>query len=174
MSIIVATAVRRREWGGEEDPRLPIGMWFNSLFLAGDATGGFAEVDFVFQFAAAPTRDGNLYNLEQLTIRTNTEVSDFGLLRTEGMGEVDLELAYSVRFNAGPGTGFSGGTLTELRTPVFLGSQIVQGDTAAFDVAISNVNLRQMRVVAEGYIWGSRSRSVLGGPRRPVGSLYGS
>jgi len=174
MSVSLDAPVRRREWGGVEDRRLPIGMWESQGVITGDATGGSAAVNLVFQPAAAPTLDGNLYSLEQLAIQVSEANARTARVATGNMGNLGGALTYAVDLQPVGGVGVAAmlGRDMDVFRGLFLGSAILTGSRVLLGVTLINTDTVLLIVQAEGYIWGSRSRSVLGGPQRPPAGLY--
>lgn len=176
MTVIVQAQVRKRVWGGELGPQYPIATWHRTIAVVGDGSGGRREVDFVFQPSTAPTLDGNIYSLEQLSMTDTDNTSVFATLQTFGMGEVNGEQGWNIGLVAGVSPGFAAIAMRDVEAlrGLMLGEQQVQGTTSLLAVYTLEQLNETIRVHAEGYIWGSRSRSTVGGPKRPLESPYGS
>jgi len=173
MSVTATVPVDTREWGGDPDPRLPIASWFRQFSILGDAGGGFMRIIFVFQEAAAPTLDGSMYSLEQLTGILAGVATDDLLVQTNGLGDSSGAQSWIVALlnHASTVTAPVIGRDSAFRG-AFLGSVLAQGIEASLRFSTANINGGILNVTAEGYVWGSRSRSVLGGPKKPLGGLY--
>jgi len=172
MSVTAVGIIERREWGGLEDPRMPIGTWFSAGGVAGDASGGVATVTMQFQLFSAQAVSGDQFSLEQMTINNSGGVAENASVQMLNMG--DGEQGWAVRLVV---------TLTPLLIAalpadiaalkgIFLGGQAAQGADASLRTTVTNTLNAALFVTAEGYIWGSRARSVLGGPRKPAGALW--
>lgn len=173
MSVTDIVDVQRYVWGGYQNPQYPIGQWFGSTAVLGDASGGTQEVIFRFQPLAAETLDANLYSCDQLSISTETETAQTGMIRTQNMG-LDRDAQSQFQTLGGVGTGDSASRPNDLPHRMFLGGQRNIGQLAALTVRIGNNNGLLLVASAEGYIWGSRVRSSRGGPLYPPGALYRS
>ena len=60
------------------------------------------------------------------------------------------------------------------RLPIWLGVVGRQEGDSVITFQFDNVNLRLYQIVIQGYMWGPRSVLAPGGPRRPVGGLFGT
>jgi len=174
MSVSGSSPVGRREWGGEDDPRLPTGMWIGQFSILGDGGGGSMTVELILMEAAAPALDSNLYSLELVNIAFAGAVTQDVVLQTFGLGESDGVQAWNIAMNNTTALTVSFPLPRDLRavTPTFLGSGLAQGTATGIRAVTANINSAILNFQAEGYIWDARARSILGGPRVPLGALY--
>lgn len=173
MTTILNLEVVRRVWGGFAGARDPIGHWHQATANTGDATGGSNVINLVFQQQAAPNLDPQIYSVEQVAVQLDAAPFSNVRIRSVVMGDLSGADGYVCGVNAAGSQDFgaiAGSNLTWL--PIFLGSARTQGSTTALEFAMDNVDTQNLIVSAQGYIWGSRSRSAPGGPRRPVGGMY--
>lgn len=174
MSIGAQVEVSRREWGGELNPSHPIGMWMGAGLVQGDASGGTMNLDFVFQLQGAPNLDSQIYSLEQIAIHVEAPTSQTISLRTSVLGELSAADEWAIELRAFT----QGGDAAILPRDAgalkgtFMGSATAVGSTTALQVSAVNADGIDLIMSAQGYVWGARSRSVLGGPKRPVDGLY--
>jgi len=162
-----------REWGGESDRRLPIGQWRAAGAVFGNATGGSVTITILFQPSTASARLSNLYSLEQLSMSRAESVTSNAGLRAQNLEDASHGLAYALTLGPIAGTSLAATVLTEKELPLFLGGAAASGVDVGLELVSANTNGVLVTVIAEGYYWGARSRSVLGGPRRPEGAVYG-
>jgi len=176
MAVNAQIVVESRRYSGWTDPRYPIGYWQAARSLIGDATGGLAGIDLVFQGALTNALNSQMYSVERisLTISTNSDfIAQVRAVNMAGPANQGFLQAYAVALSA-----ISGSTDAALRTealaflPWFLGSQRTAGITASLSMVVDNVNLRIYDFEAEGYRWSARSVLVDGGPQRPPTGLY--
>lgn len=174
MTIILLSTVQQRVWGGGPNARDPIGMWHGGTAQTGDATGGSNVIDFVFQAQGAQAIDPNIYSLEQLSIQKDDALLENIRVRSVVMGDLSGVDGWLVQVGVAGAQGFSAGFGSHMAfLPVFLSDSLTIGSTTSLEIAANNVDTVNLIVSAQGYIWGSRSRSTPGGPRRPSDGLYG-
>ena len=141
----------------------------------GDGTGGTRTAGVVFTLASSPRLDSLMYNLEQLFIADDDNVTKVLNVRSVNLGVLPegdtVEFAYTVAATTGPDA--TGGLTNPSAYPMLLGSQLVSGVDAELTVTGTNVTGEGLRVKALGYIWDSRALSAPGGPQRPPGSVFG-
>lgn len=172
MSIVLNEVVQVRPWGGFLERELPIGTWFHQMLLEGDASAGVMSLRFNLTQTGVELSP-NMYSLEQLSIETTTPDDRQVLIGTENL-EPLLNSKWRVGVD-GPAALLpaEAGLIATTLLPLFLGSQRIPGASGVFTVDMINVNGLTLSSTAQGYVWGSRSRSAPGGPRRPIQSLFG-
>lgn len=177
MAVATTTRIQNRPFRAFEDPGLPQGLWVAATTLSGDASGGLANIQVLFQLSAEPL-SGLYYNLEQWSF------SDDGI--DSGGPDIEVNVVNldfvtpatpiaqwswgSVRHI---GAGKPGNSSNSMPRPLFLGTPNAPGNTAQVIFGTDNVNGSFYRCVAQGYIWGPRSVLAPGGLRRPVDGIYG-
>ncbi len=177
MTVVAQINVESRRYNGYLDPRYPIGYWQAALSLIGDASGGFLEIDLLFQTANGVDRlNSQMYSCERLAAGT-----DDGFVRVVAIQAVNMggpsnqgfQQRYTVTLNTPAGVAVSSvqmGDLTML--PWFLGSQRTPGLVTSLALIAQNTDLATYTFEAEGYRWDARSVLVDGGPQRPPTGLY--
>jgi len=176
MAVVAQVVVESRRYSGWTDPRYPIGYWQAALTVAGDVTGGSLAVDLIFQGAAPPTLNSQMYSVERVGIFINDgtdRVANIGAINMGGPANQGFIQRYSILLvvqSSGQGEAIRGDQLSIL--PWFLGSQRTAGITASLSFVTANVNGPSFTFEAEGYRWGARSVLVDGGPQRPPTGLY--
>lgn len=179
MVVVGEFRVDVRPYSGYEDPSLPIGAWVAQGGIAGDASGG--DLFMIFSFA----RDDDaqvteLYNLEQVAIDTTKATgSEAALMDVLNMDQLAFnrpltDARYAILLAdtiSGFGVALLEGGFAPL--PIWLGAPSrVEGDKG-LRFQFDNVDLQLYSIIIQGYIWGPRSVLAPGGPRRPVGGLFG-
>lgn len=174
MSVSGEGAVQRRQWGGEDDPRYPTGMWVARGSVTGDVSGGTARVSLRFQEVGAAALDSKLYSIEELAVSNTDGIEETGHIQSLNMGEVSGDQVWAVEMLAVPSPVDSAMSMRDasLFRRIFLGSQVTVGTISSLDLVLVNTNLAVIRFFAGGYIWGARSRSVPGGPKVPPDVLF--
>jgi len=176
MAVVASIVVESRRYSGWIDPRFPIGYWQAALTLVGDATGGLLGIDLVFQGAAAPELNSQMYSVERIAARrdsgSNTVIS-VSAVNMGGPANEGFQHQYTIALNGIGGaslSGLDGGGFTFI--PWFLGSQRTPAITASLSLIGPNTDGIFMTFEAEGYRWSPRSVLVDGGPQRPPTGLY--
>lgn len=167
-----------RPYSGYEDPSLPIAAWIAQGGLAGDASGGNILFDFIFQSTDGP-QISELFNLKQIS----TDVSSSAANRDWTMVTVGMDALAPNRqaspqsFQSFMSAGSPGTASTELQPgsilPIWLGAPNRDEGIGGLRFTTNNVNLLLYAITIQGYMWGPRSVLAQGGPRRPVGGLFG-
>ena len=177
MAVTASFRVDVRPYSGFTDPSLPVASWIAQGGVAGDASGGVLDMRFIFQ------RDGDaqiseLFNIEQFSADTSAANSRSLSLETLNMDQLSanrLGTAQVWRFTtsvvSGPQTSalFSGSDVL----PLWLGSPNRDEGDAGLRFQWQNIDLLLYFISIQGYMWGPRSVLAEGGPRRPVGGLFG-
>lgn len=173
MSIITTLPIARTFFRGYDDPSLPIGTWTGLQTVTGDGSGGFAEIQLLFNPAAAP-RDANFYSLDHFMWSTNDVAGNRSvMLLIQNLGTVLANRRYSLFATIIAGTSLqsldprSYGVL-----PIFLSSQATPTTATLISTLVTNITSAVTFFGAEGYIWSARSINALGGPSRPLQGLY--
>ena len=136
--------------------------------------GGFREVDIVFQLSTAAALDSQLYNLEQLDIRS-TAASDVDVMLRVLVMDPPMLSDRRIGFTLGNLTGLGRGiTPTDQRglRGLWFGTPAQIGTSGLVAIQMVNQDTHTLHVSAQGYIWGARSVMADGGPQRPPSSLY--
>lgn len=132
------------------------------------------SVSLVFMEAAAPGLDSNLYSLELVNVSFAGTATEDIAIQTAGLGESSGVQLWDIGVVVLASQSISVPLPRDLRaiTPSFLGSGIAQGTETNIRATTANILNAILNFQAEGYIWDARARSILGGPRVPLGSLY--
>ncbi len=175
--------VQRREFAGFRDPGLPIGTWQGFVTVGGDASGGVRQALVTFKQPGDPL-SGNMYSLDQLTVQDSDEATKFLTVTAANMdplrvGPIEIGIGQSFACQligvADASAGFEGSRIAGRdvsQLPMWLGRALDAVNNAQLRLFLTNVDLALMSVGAQGYIWGPRSITADGGPRRPVSSMY--
>ena len=179
LAIVGQKIIESRRFSGWLDPRYPIGYWWGSLELTGDASGGSAGLDLLFQQANGAARlNSQMYSVERFGMTTNDgigRVVKITATNMAGPSDVGFSQEYAVRLE--PFTGFPGSALegeAASIVPWFLGAQRLAGISASLSMVVDNVDTIVYKLEAEGYKWSARSILADGGPQRPPRGPYRS
>jgi len=179
MAVTANFRVDIRPYSGYSDPSLPIASWVAQGGIAGDASGGTIFMNFLFQ-RDEDAQISELFNLEQIAFDTSTEAVVDVQLDTRNMDTLapnrpltDQRWMFSTDGVAA--TGSSALRLDQsLLLPIWLGSpNRVEGESG-LRFQTNNIDLLLLLATLQGYMWGPRSVLANGGPRRPVGGLFGT
>jgi len=163
--------VERYPWGGEPDPRYPIATWFAQEVLLGDGSGGTNVINLQLAFAGPDVLDANLFSLEQMDAFSNAAGAINGEVHSTNLADVGVRFGVIINdSDAALATAAMRPSVVP-RLSRFLGHMGAPGLLTAIRLITPNTNGVQMTFEALGYIWGSRSRSVPGGPKYPPGAL---
>ena len=174
----ISRRVRRLVPFGPGEPTVrnwPIGIWTINMQDVGDGTGGTRTAGVTFTLASAPRLDALMYNLEQLFVADDDNVTKVANVRSVNLGilpEGDT-IEFALTLAATTGVDAAAGLTNYSSLPLLLGAQLVSGVDAELTVTATNVTGEGLRVKALGYVWDSRALSAPGGPRRPPGSVFG-
>ena len=179
MSVGFSERVDIRPYSGYSDPSLPIGAWVAQAGRAGDATGGTINLDFLFKLDENP-QTSELFSLEQMSIDITSVlgVHQEGSIETFGMDTLAPNRDLSNQKWHFSLKAFNTSTAMELDKsqilPLWLGApNRIEGDSG-LRLFFVNTNLILYQVILQGYMWGPRAVMAPGGPRRPVGGLFGA
>ena len=178
MTVIFNTHVRRLAYRGWDDPRYPLGIWWGSGTVVGDASSGFQGVR-INVHTEAQALDGLIYNLEQFSVLISEATARDGYLRTIGLapqaGLPAFDRAWHLRFEPLSGLSNTGVANQRMQLPLLLGT--TRGGASAIGaLEIATVNLtaaNSLSASALGFVWGPRSVLADGGPQRPPGAIFG-
>lgn len=178
MSLTAAFDVITRPYSGYADPTLPIAAYIAQGVQTGDGSGGFLNLQFLFQLAAA--RDvSNLYNLEQFAVFSDQGVTIGANLDTVAMDHTGgPTVAFLQRWNllltfAGLGLGVAAPLSDQGALPLWLGRPQT-GVDAGVQFQFVNSPGDNFTAVIQGFIWGPRSVLADGGPQRPPSGYFRS
>lgn len=180
MTIVANFPFRRLPYRGYDDPSLPVGIWWGSGTVVGDASGGTAQVRFEFAAEGVPV-SGDIFNLEQLSVLLSVLANEDGFLTTVGLAPASnlpaFDRIWALELGAiGSGSGNSALSFNRPQLPLFLGTRRGDvDDVALLAVGVDNPTVTDsLSASAMGYIWEARSILAPGGPQRPARSLFGA
>ena len=179
MSVFTTFRLDVRPYSGYNDPSLPIAAWIAQGSLVGDASGGTLTFAFRIQTDGDP-QISELYNLEALQYDTSNEAIQDVILSTRNMDSLSsfravFDQRWVFQTEGAAATNRSAGRLDRgTILPLWFGSP--NRDEGDADIRLETVNndLRLYLATLQGYMWGPRSVLAEGGPRRPVGGLFGA
>lgn len=170
MSVLAELASRRRAFPGYQDPRYPLYIWVGQTVVVGDATGGTRVASIILATGLGP-KVSLLWSLEQLSVLDSDNVSKNSDLTFSGMDELLGTQITKLTIVDGITTA----SLSPRETPslpLYMGAHADQSIAAALTLTTTNVDAAVLVLAAQGYVWGSRSRSIPGGPQRPPTGLF--
>lgn len=175
MAITAVGAVIYRPFQGFGDPGLPDSYWVAVGEIEGDVSGGSRILQFEFKNATQGLTT-EAFSLEQFSFFDALNTVHTWAAQTGNMDFIPGAPADAI-WNVGGGTivGEVSATIdkTQLALPAYLGAPR-EPDAAAFlEVRTDNANLSVLNVVAQGFHWSGAAFMTQGGPRRPLGSIYG-
>lgn len=175
MTVSIDTQHFRRPFAGYTAPSLPEAIWVASSSVVGDGSGGVREVRIVLQ-AAGQARSGNMFSLEQLTLReTNLSGTNY-LVETVNMDTIGKLVGQAGYMQTLGLTNLVDGSANvaqgKTALPLFLGAPFATG-IAVVAFRSDNISGQTLSAFAQGYIWGPRSLLAEGGPQRPANSIFG-
>lgn len=165
-----------RPYSGYNDPSLPIGAWIGQGVLIGNATGGFLQMNLLFQFGQQELVS-ELYNVEQFTADVSANTTQVAEIQTRNMDRLAGDRLVGVQRWQFPviGDGVNN-AMSQLESqaglPIFLGRPTTRLLECGVRVQFANTDLLTFSCTLQGYIWGPRSVLAEGGPRRPVNGLF--
>lgn len=178
MSVSGDFRVDIRPYSGYEDPSLPIASWVAQGGIAGDASGGTIFMNFLFQ-RDEDAQISELFNLEQIQFDASAETVRGIQLDARNMDTLAPNRPLTDQrwmFNSDniPATGSAALNLDRsTMLPIWLGApNRVEGESG-IRLQFFNADLVLFLATLQGYMWGPRSVLANGGPRRPVGGLFG-
>lgn len=178
MSVSVDFRVDIRPYTAYEDPSFPIAAWIAQGGLAGDASGGTVFMFFRFQLDE-DAQISELFNLEQISFDVTSATNRDFLLETVNMDTLSQNRRASPQrwqfITEGITTLAEGATelLKGSILPVWLGTPNREEGDAGLRILSANIDLMLYAATLQGYMWGPRAILAPGGPRRPVGGLFG-
>lgn len=180
MTIVVDIPIRRLPYRGYDDPSLPVGIWWGSGVLVGDASGGTQQIRFLAKVEGDPV-SGDMLNLEQIMafVSTSTATSAFlspvGFSPSRELPGVDALYRFQLD-NLSSALGNSAIGHEHPKLPIFIGATRGGADTLS-TIAFGITNLTatdSLSVSMMGYIWEARSLLAPGGLQRPPNGLFGN
>jgi len=166
-------------FNGSIDPALPIGLWLSDVFVTGDASGGVEANDHILTEPHDPP-DDTLYSLEQVAFQLDTDTSVEGtVLILNQRNLVDpatpIVSTFSMTTRTGAGDGRSGPLGSDAGwLPYFIGQPPATTTQQLFiRVQTTNTDTVALRSHLWGYLWDPGAYQAPGGPRRPLGSVFG-
>jgi len=176
--------IQHRPFRGSDDPGLPAGIWIVQSSVLGDAGGGVLTLDILFKDGSLPVPESSfLYSLEQLSLFTSANLQQRGSMNPSNWDEITpgatgtTATIFRLTLNEMDGVNGAawGGEMAGRPGYIgwFLGQVRKNTTNTIVRFQVDNVVANSLGVKAEGYYWGPRSVNAEGGPRRPVGSLYG-
>lgn len=177
MTIVADVRAAPLPWRGHDDPRLPVGVWFASGTVVGDASGGTMQVRFVFSAEGEPV-SGDLFNVEQMSCLVSSNTGRDGFFIAQGLSPSPANVfdrRWSLKIDPMGSLSGNGGLRDGYpRFPIFLGTKRGGADTfAALSVGLNNLTATDsLSVSVMGYRWGTRSILAPGGPQRPPAGLW--
>ena len=170
MAVVTLTNARRHVWAGDVDPRYPIAMWFAQTVLLGDGSGGTNSITIQLAIAAADVVDANLFSVEVVDLLSSAEAAVAGVIRSTNLADIGMNVGVLISASdAGVGVASMRNDGGRIRR--FLGHMGQPGLATGIVLITPNVTGVQITFEAQGYVWGSRSRSIPGGPKYPPGAL---
>ena len=168
-----------RPYSGYNDPSLPVASWIAQGGSVGDASGGVVIQNFFFKLDD-DAQISELFNLEQIAADTSTSSGVNGTLEILQMDSLAPNRLVSNRVWAfgvtavGSPQGVSAIFLDRITMlPLWLGAPNRAEGDAGIRIRYPNTDLLLYQTTLQGYMWGPRSVLAEGGPRRPVGGLFG-
>lgn len=170
MSVLVELESRRRAFPGYDDPRYPLYIWAGQAVVAGDASGGNRVASIILASSSGP-KVSLLWSLEQLSILDSQNTSQDMDLTLTGLDELLGTQVMRLQVSQGITTA-SLRPADYPRLPFYMGAHAAQSVAAAITLTAANAAATVLVFAAQGYAWGSRSRSIPGGPQRPPTGLF--
>lgn len=176
MTVGATSMYRPAPFRGHDHPSLPVGIWWGSVVVLGDASGGLMTVQIMFGDEEDPI-SGDLFSLEELSIFASVATTENGELVANGLAPspdtafIDRRWGFTLIPQA-----------TRVNTylpnrdllPIFLGAR--RGGAASFaalEASIDNQGVGTSFVLtALGYRWEGRSILAPGGVLKPVGVMW--
>lgn len=168
MSVAVTGFPEYLIFAGQVDHRYPLGRWWANISLAGDVTGGTAQIVIELVPAALPP-SGMSFSLDAISPQTTLNSASTAVLHINGFAPTRLasssvDLAYLMELGVGAGTA----TLersSNLRLPLHMG-QRRDGIAGNFDCVFSgNGDAETFTLVAVGFLWLPQALELVGGPQ---------
>lgn len=166
-----------RPYSGYDEPQLPIGAWIGAGDIVGDATGGFVQMNFLFQFGQQPLNP-NLFNVERFTAEVSANTTQRANIEDRNMDNLAPGRPVGVErwsFEL-TGDGVSNAIVSvasQSGLPMWLGQCVEALLECGVRFQFVNTTLLTFTVRCQGYVWGPRSILAPGGPQRPPFGFLG-
>lgn len=170
MSVLATLEARRRPYNGYDDPSFPLYIWAGQTIVVGDASGGTRVASVELAPASGP-KVSLLWSLEQISVLDTDNNSKNGDLTFTGLDELLGTQVWRLGLGDGVGTASIPFSLYP-ELPLWAGGHAAQGGQAAITFTLANIDATVMVFTIQGYAWGSRSRSLPGGPQRPPRGIF--
>lgn len=174
MSVLAAEPVHYTRFNGWFEPQFPEGSWFGAVASIGDGTGGSNNLALQFNQVGGPL-SSRIFTVEQMALfsgETGARIARIEAINLSSPPNLGFRGIYSMALATTSPSGNSV-SLSELRLPIFLGSQEDAALISSFAAVIDNVDTVQVTLEVQGYWWGARSVFAPGGPQRPPTGIYG-
>lgn len=179
MPVIVNFRTEVRPYSGYAERQFPIGAWIASGTLTGDASGGFVQANFLFQFGQQALVT-EMYNLEQFSVDMGVAAAPSiqAELQTRNMDILAPGRTIGVqRWQFALLSDGAGNSINQLADqaglPIWLGAPHTPLLECGIRWQFVNALDQVFTITCQGYIWGSRSVLAPGGPQRPPFGIFG-
>lgn len=178
MSVTADALVVWRPWAYNRfDPGLPSGIWFSQAAVAGDASGGFAEIVIELQ-AISSSVSGRLYSIEKSQPSINGASADqffrgvsFGMDPLASLGPIQKVWIQEINDVGVAGNPNAASIARDIDVDIFLGAQILATSQARLNGQFNNANGDTFAWFATGYIWDPGAVNAPLGLRKPLGGV---
>lgn len=178
MSVAISEPISVLPWQGHQDPALPSGTWVADMSVTGDGSGGAVALAAVLSTTSLDVPGNRLWSLDAFNFSNLDNLARNGQLLISGFTmNITQAGAIARRWTLDTIAGNAQGNMdpTELVfLPVFLGrqnnalalAQVIFTFTTNADTVVYNAFFG-------GYFWAPAARAAPGGPRRPLGHIWG-
>ncbi len=180
MSVTATAQIRRRPYpkANERDFSLPDSIWYAQGGVAGDVSGGFAEVLIILN-AGGDTRSGRSWSLE-ISLPTISAFATDVRFRCNSLNMDNIGPGLNNPIQKGfiqrmPGVALAGAPeqgveVDDMHPRIFLGSQGASAIDARLEGRWNNIDSPTFGWYASGYEWGPGALAV--GIRRPIDGMF--
>jgi len=170
VSVTHGVQVKHHVWGGDTDPSYPISTWFAQMVLMGDASGGTSSLLINLARSHSDVLDASFWSVEQIDCYATGNATVVGIIRSTNLADVGMHVGIAMA-----ATPLQIGSVSRRdpggRIRRFLGHMGDPGLGCGISLVTQNTSGIQISFEAQGYQWGSRSRSTPGGPKYPPGAI---